>query len=80
MYGSADGDIFNDTVTGIEDLGIIDDVLDSTFPASAYAKINAVQSIRKITCESRFSIRMLGVLVLELKLREYCFYSDRELC
>eukprot|EP00924_Labyrinthula_sp_SR-Ha-C_P001562 snap_masked-scaffold_18-processed-gene-1.27-mRNA-1 protein AED:1.00 eAED:1.00 QI:0/0/0/0/1/1/2/0/59 len=49
----------------MEGLDIIDDVLDSTFPASAYPKINAVLSIEETTCESKFSIRMLGVLVVE---------------
>eukprot|EP00924_Labyrinthula_sp_SR-Ha-C_P008702 snap_masked-scaffold_104-processed-gene-0.4-mRNA-1 protein AED:1.00 eAED:1.00 QI:0/0/0/0/1/1/2/0/70 len=34
---------------------------DSTFHASTYPKINAVLSIEKTTCESRFSIRMIGV-------------------
>eukprot|EP00924_Labyrinthula_sp_SR-Ha-C_P006486 snap_masked-scaffold_80-processed-gene-0.5-mRNA-1 protein AED:1.00 eAED:1.00 QI:0/-1/0/0/-1/1/1/0/75 len=62
MHGSADGNIFDDKVAEMEGLGIIDDVLDSTFHASSYPKINAVLSIGKTTCESRFSIRMLGVL------------------
>eukprot|EP00924_Labyrinthula_sp_SR-Ha-C_P004762 snap_masked-scaffold_1-processed-gene-10.33-mRNA-1 protein AED:1.00 eAED:1.00 QI:0/0/0/0/1/1/2/0/76 len=62
MYGSADDDIFNDKVAEMEGLGIIDDVLDSTFHASAYPKINAALSIGKTTCESGFSIRVLGVL------------------
>eukprot|EP00924_Labyrinthula_sp_SR-Ha-C_P009409 snap_masked-scaffold_2-processed-gene-22.34-mRNA-1 protein AED:1.00 eAED:1.00 QI:0/-1/0/0/-1/1/1/0/75 len=62
MYGSADGDIFNDKVTGMEGLDILNDVLDSTFHASVYPKINAVLSTGKTTCESIFSIRMLGVL------------------
>eukprot|EP00924_Labyrinthula_sp_SR-Ha-C_P005001 snap_masked-scaffold_1-processed-gene-17.28-mRNA-1 protein AED:1.00 eAED:1.00 QI:0/-1/0/0/-1/1/1/0/62 len=35
LYGSADGDNFNNEFTGMEGLGIVDDVLDSTFHTSA---------------------------------------------
>eukprot|EP00924_Labyrinthula_sp_SR-Ha-C_P011570 snap_masked-scaffold_17-processed-gene-1.25-mRNA-1 protein AED:1.00 eAED:1.00 QI:0/-1/0/0/-1/1/1/0/68 len=46
----------------MEGLDVTDDVLDSTFHSSVFPKINVVLSIGKTTCESRFSIRMLGVL------------------
>eukprot|EP00924_Labyrinthula_sp_SR-Ha-C_P005639 snap_masked-scaffold_14-processed-gene-0.15-mRNA-1 protein AED:1.00 eAED:1.00 QI:0/-1/0/0/-1/1/1/0/86 len=62
LYGSADGNIFNNKDVEMELIGIIDDVLDSTFHTSAYPNINIVLSMRKTTRKSRSNIRMLVVL------------------
>eukprot|EP00924_Labyrinthula_sp_SR-Ha-C_P005650 snap_masked-scaffold_14-processed-gene-0.35-mRNA-1 protein AED:1.00 eAED:1.00 QI:0/-1/0/0/-1/1/1/0/98 len=61
LYGSADGNIFNNKDVEMELIGIIDDVLDSIFHTSAYPKINIVLLMKqKRIC--KLNIRALSVL------------------